>query len=161
MKRLERYLNIFMIALVAAGLARCSHSDLWNELPDKISYFISQYFPNSELNSVTETSDSYHVRINKGAGLTFDKDGSWTVIDGYGLPLPQVLLFDQLPPKLYDYLQETEQLNEVFSMQRDKVRYTLTLLDSDLIYDIASEEISSPAGSDTPTARTQASYQAD
>ncbi len=48
------------------------------------------------------------------------------------------MLFDQLPPKLYDYLQETEQLNSVFSMERDKDYYTLTLLDSMLRYTIAT-----------------------
>ncbi|MDE6040679.1 MAG: hypothetical protein K2F99_03790, partial [Muribaculaceae bacterium] len=58
---------------------------------------------------------------------------------------PQVFLFDQTPPKLYSYLQGTSALNSVFSIARNSTEYTVTLLDSTLIYNIASQEISSPA----------------
>lgn len=127
------------LALVQGG---CSHADIWSELPADISSFITQYFPNSQLQSYTHNAGSYHVRIDGGAGLTFGATYQWTDIDGYGMPLPQVLLFDQLPPKIFDYLQETEQLNAVFAMRRDATRYTLTLLDNDLIYTIATGELS-------------------
>ncbi len=70
-------------------------------------------------------------------GLTFGENYGWTAIDGYGMPLPQVMLFDQLPPRLYAYLQDSQQqLDSVFGMERDSKRYVLTLLDSTLTYDI-------------------------
>ena len=58
------------------------------------------------------------------------------------MPLPQVLLFDQLPPKLYNYIQETEQLNGVFSLERNKDYYLVTLMDTTLKYVIESGELS-------------------
>ena len=82
------------------------------------------------------------MRVDDGPGITFDSDYAWEIVDGYGMPLPQVLLFDQLPPKLYAYLQDSQQLDSVFSMERDSRRYTLSLLNADLVYDIKTEEIS-------------------
>lgn len=136
--RARMLLTAATIAILAAGLTNCSHSELWNEMPSDIASFVSHYFPNSELNSYSHSGNTYHVRIDDGPGLTFGANYAWIAIDGYGMPMPQVLLFDQLPPKLYDYLQETEQLNSVFSMERDKDYYTLTLLDSMLRYTIAT-----------------------
>lgn len=112
----------------------CSHVELWNELSPGAAGFITEYYPSSELVSVTKSGGTIHVRIDNGPGLTFTDDGEWISVDGYGLPLPQVMLFDQLPPRMYAYLQETEQLNDVFRMSRDKEIYTVSLLKSDLTY---------------------------
>lgn len=57
------------------------------------------------------------------------------------MPLPQVLLFDQLPPALYKYLEETENLGNVFSLERNRSTYTVVLLDETLSYDIATQQI--------------------
>ncbi|MDE6120487.1 MAG: hypothetical protein K2F63_01710, partial [Muribaculaceae bacterium] len=54
---------------------------------------------------------------------------------------PQVLLFDQLPPKMYMYIQETEQLNAVFAITRDPDVYTASLLDDTLTYRIKDESL--------------------
>lgn len=141
-----RFLRLLSAVVVAAVLALsqsgCSHAEIWEELPADVASFITQYFPNSELQSYSHNAGTYHVRIADGAGLTFGPTYQWTDIDGYGMPLPQVLLFDQLPPKIYSYLQETEQLNAVFAIRRDAARYTVTLLDNDLIYDISSGQLS-------------------
>lgn len=145
MKRHFHTFRLFAACMLAVLMFDChNNSGLWNELPQKISEFISQYYPNSSVNSYTHSSGTYHVRLTDGPGITFDDKYFWIAVDGYGMPLPQVLLFDQLPPKVYSYLQETQQLNSVFSMQRDSTRYSLTLLDSDLNYDIATEVLSSP-----------------
>lgn len=140
-----RYLRISAMAALAMILlsmpTACDHSDLWNELPGEVTDFINQYFPNSELQSVSTAGGVYHVRIDDGPGLTFDSDKQWTDINGYGMPIPQVLLFDQLPPQLYSYLQETENLNSVFSISRDKDIYTLSLLDSTLTYNAKTGEM--------------------
>lgn len=126
------------ILLAFGTLTACDHSELWDDLPYQITKFINQYYPNSELQSVSHSGNRYHVRIDDGPGMTFDEDEQWLAVDGYGMPLPQVLLFDQLPPAVYNYLQETEQLNSVFSISRDKGKYTIALLNSNLYYDTAT-----------------------
>ena len=131
-----------VMLVVLFTLPACDHSELWDSLPEKITEFINQYFPNSELQSAGESSDIYHVRIADGPGMTFDSEGEWLAVDGYGMPLPQVLLFDQLPPAVYDYLQASEQLNSVFSISRDKGNYTVTLLNNNIYYDTDTGKLS-------------------
>ena len=130
-----------LFATVLLAFAGCKDSEPWNELPDKISNFITQYFPNTGIESFSESTTTYHVRMSNGPGLTFNKDCDWEAINGYGMPLPQVLLFDQLPPALYKYLEETENLGNVFSLERNKATYTIVLLDSTLTYDIQTQDI--------------------
>lgn len=129
------------VSVIIGGLSACKDNDLWGELPSEISQFITQYFPNSDIDSFSESSNTYHVRLKDGPGMTFGKDCDWEAINGYGMPLPEVLLFDQLPPALYSYLEETTNLGSVFSMERDKAAYTIVLLDTTLHYDIATQEI--------------------
>lgn len=128
-------------AILSVFNVSCDHSDLWNEVPGEIGQFINTYYPNSVLEAVTHSGDIYHVRIDDGPGLAFDSEYKWIDINGYGMPLPQVLLFDQLPPRLYEYLQGTEQLNAVFSMSRDDDVYTLTLLKSSLRFDVSTGKL--------------------
>lgn len=130
------------VSIIIGSLSGCKDdNDLWGELPAEISQFITQYFPNSSIDSFSESANTYHVRISNGPGMTFNKDCEWEAINGYGMPLPEVLLFDQLPPALYTYLEETSELESVFSMDRDKASYTIVLLDTTLHYDISTQEI--------------------
>lgn len=144
-------LNILVMAVtpLMAVVSSCKDADLWDELPTEISEFISQYYPNSGIDSFTDSSTTYHVRLSNGPGITFDKNYHWEAINGYGMPLPQVLLFDQLPPALYQYIEETEELNEVFSIERNSKSYTIVLLDSTLHYYIETQAIT---GSDSSRA---------
>lgn len=125
-------------------LPSCHDSELWDELPAEITEFINQYYPNCDLQSVNNGPNGCHVRIKDGPGMSFDKDNKWTTVDGYGMPLLQVMLFDQLPPALYDYLQGSGELNSVFSISRDKVKYTVALLNTDVYYDIATGALTGP-----------------
>ena len=136
--------NILLMAVtpLVAMISSCKEDRLWDELPVDISHFISQYFPNSSIENYTASPTTYHVRITNDPGLTFDKDCNWEAINGYGLPLPEVLVFDQVPPALYKYLEETESLGSVFSLERDARTYTVVLLDSTLTYNISTQEIS-------------------
>ena len=120
----------------------CHSDDEWDEMPQEIADFVSRYFPGEGIGSYTHNGNTYHVRIDDGPGITFDSDYAWEIVEGYGMPLPQVMLFDQLPPKVYAYLQDSQQLDSVFGMERDSKRYTLSLLNSTLMYDIASGELS-------------------
>lgn len=129
------------IIVMLGMLSGCKDNDLWGELPSEISQFITQYFPGSDIESFSQSATTYHVRISDGPGLTFDRSCQWETINGYGMPLPQVLLFDQLPPALYTYLEETTNVGSVFSIERDKSSYTIVLLDDTLHYDVSTQLI--------------------
>ncbi len=139
-------LQMLLAAMMSAALlfvsSSCHNNEEWDEMPQEIADFVSKYFPGEGIGSYSHSSTGYHVRIDDGPGITFDNNYAWEVVDGYGMPLPQVMLFDQLPPRLYAYLQDSQQLDSVFSMERDSLRYTLSLLNSDLIYDIKTGAIS-------------------
>lgn len=140
-----RWIRVSAMVLLVIALApmtvSCDKENFWNEVPGEIATFINQYYPDSDISSYNYTKEVYHVRLKNGPGLTFDKDQQWVSVNGYGMPIPQILLFDQLPPKLYNYLQETEQLNSVFSISRSKGIYNVSLLQRNLRYDSANEEI--------------------
>lgn len=66
------------------------------------------------------------------------------------MPLPQMLLFDQLPPRLYNYIQEMEELNGVFSISRDGDVYYANLLDTTVKYNVKTDALDgvvTPSGS--------------
>lgn len=138
MKRL--FLTLFLIVPL---LWSCQSSDEYDALPRSISTFVSQYWPNPDIESYTHPGpDVYVVVIHNGPRLTFDAAYAWTEIDGLGLPLPDNLLFNELPDPLYRYLTETEATDAVFGMARNPRAYTLQLLESSLTYDIATQAVS-------------------
>lgn len=130
-----------LILVLPPFMQGCRDSEPWDEVPSQIAKFITQYFPNEGLASITESSDTYHVRLDSGPGLTFDKNCEWEAINGYGMPLPKVLLFDQLPPALYSYIEESGNSGSVFSIERDSEAYTVVLLASTLSYDVETGRI--------------------
>ncbi len=133
-------LSLLIFALIF-GAQSCSKNDVYEDVPTSINQFLSHYFPNSVLESFSSTSSGYVAIIKDGPGITFDKDNQWTSINGYGSPVPQVFLFDELPQTLYDYLEATENLDSVFIISRDSKQYKLQLLSSTLTYDIATGEL--------------------
>ncbi|MCC8113223.1 MAG: PepSY-like domain-containing protein [Bacteroidales bacterium] len=112
-------------------------------MPREIQSFISQYYPNTQLYSFTYTDTSYTVILKNGPTIVFDNNCKWTSINGNGSPLPQTLLFDDFPPILYNYLQETETTDQVFSVTRNSTKYVVELLNTTLTYVIATGELSS------------------
>lgn len=123
-----------VISLVRITTACSQNNDLWSRVPTQIARFVDRYYPNSQLQSYDHSGATYHLRLSNGPGMTFDASYSWVDVDGYGMPLPQVMLFDQLPPALYEYLQATSQLNSVFSMERDVPEYRLSMLNSTITF---------------------------
>ncbi len=143
-RSLKTQVTIFLISFYALGMLMegCGNDSVYDELPSKIASFVTQYFPNYGVQSYSQSSDGeYHVRLKDGPGMTFGNNYSWIVINGYGLPLPQVLMFNELPPALYMYLQETENTENVFSVERNAFTYTLTLLDETVSYDTSTKRI--------------------
>lgn len=125
-------------------LCSCS-SDAIDETPQSIANFITQYFPNERVESYTSIGDGKHkVTLYNSATLIFDAENRWTEIDGEGSTLPEVLLYDQLPPALYAYLQATEQQRSVYAVSRDYIYYKLTMLDTVITYTISSGAITYP-----------------
>lgn len=135
--------KIWCLSLLVILLAAChDSSEPYGELPQSIREFITDYWPDPVIDSYTQpSSDLYVVIIKDGPKLTFDGNFSWTQIDGCGMPLPEILLDDQLPEKLYEYLEGGEYLNQVFDIRRDSKAYYLTLENTDLTYSIADGKI--------------------
>lgn len=137
------FLAPLLITLLMVGA--CSNS-VWDELPSAISSFISEYFPGAGVSSYNEDGDSYRVQVRNGTTLVFDKDYHWTEVDGNGVPLPDVFMYDQLPPALYNYLQGIEQQGSVYGVKRDKDYYKLTMHDTVITYEISTGKITYPNG---------------
>lgn len=139
--RLTAAAGLVVALVISFAAPACHNAELWDEMPEEIVQFVNRYFPNSQLGAYGHSGDVYHVRLDNGPGLTFDNAYAWTAIDGYGMPLPQVLVFDQLPPKMYDYIEETEQLNGVFAISRTQHSYSATLINNTLTYDTRTGEL--------------------
>lgn len=138
--------NSILILLLGTLLVfgACS-SDALEDTPTTISRFITQYFPNQRVKSYTDTADGGHKAVlDNSATLIFDENNKWIEIDGEGITLPDVLLYDQLPPELYSYLQATAQTNGVYAVSRDNFYYKLTMLDTVITYTISTGAITYP-----------------
>ena len=139
---MKKLLYILPIAVVLC-LNSCSNNENYDEVPQSIIEFITQYWPSPIIENYTHPNDNeYNVTIKNGPSIEFDGDYSWTEADGNGLELPQVFLYDQLPSKLYEYLESMEYLNEVFKVERTPRTYTLELLNTEIYYDIATGAVS-------------------
>lgn len=133
--------RLYILLILVVAFASCDNN-VWNELPQPIASFVSEYYPDSKVSSYGDTSNGGHyVQIHNGAYLTFDSKDRWLSVNGNGAVLPQVFLFDELPPSLYEYLQETENLDLVYMASRDNFKYELQLKSSRLTYTIDSGRI--------------------
>lgn len=141
----------FILLISIMPLTGCSSSE-WEDLPDPIAHFVAQYFPEEGVADYGETGNVYYVKLRGSAALSFDSNFAWISVDGEGSTLPQVLLFDQLPPALYEYIQENSSLTSVYKISRNTRDYHVTLSDTYLTYNISnktvSEEYPSKAESD-------------
>ncbi len=132
---------LFIPIIVALSLSACDHEE-YDKMPREIANFISQYWPDPNIESCTQPNDNTWVIIVKnGPTLTFNGSYDWTSINGNGLPLPQVLMFDRLPNTLYRYLESGEMLGQVFSIERTPKMYTVKLLTQTVTYDIGSDTV--------------------
>lgn len=146
MKKITNLMSLFVLGLLVV-LGACSN-DASDDLPSAVSKFTTQYFPGLSVKSYNEMSDGgCVVQLSGGPTLRFDSENQWIEIEGNGSKLPQVLMYDQLPPALYDYLQGTEQQADVYAMKRDKYYYKLTMLDTVITYEISTGKITYPGES--------------
>lgn len=134
------------LLLITLTFTACTSSSLLDRLPEKVSDFIEEYFPGQSVSQAEFNDDStYLVRLHNSVLLTFSKEYNWRSINGYGSTLPQMLLFDQLPPALYQYLQEMESVNGVYGVVRDNNLYRVELRNQSIIYNIHDGSITIPA----------------
>ena len=139
---MKKLIYLLAIAFVASLAGACTGDSDYDALPRTISTFVTQYCPDPDVASYTHPSaDTYVVVIKGGPRITFGSDYQWTRIDGCGMPLQQVLLFDQLPSPLYRYLEEGEYLGQVFLATRNPRRYGLLLLSDTITYDVATARV--------------------
>ena len=110
-------------------------------MPAKIQSFVSEYFPETGVSDYSFSDNTYHVTLDQSAYLEFNAIPAWTLIDGRGSPLPEMLVYDQLPQSLYSYLETIGVADGVYSLNRNKETITAGLLDSTVTYDIATEKI--------------------
>ena len=120
----------------------CSDGGDYDALPRTISTFVSQYWPDPDVESYTKPRPGvYVVVIHNGPVLTFDSSYQWTRIDSRGMPLGQTLLYDQLPSPLYRYLEECGYTGQVFLASRTPRQYGLRMLTDSITYDIGSATV--------------------
>jgi len=136
-----RKLAGILVLFVVTFFWRCGGNDVYDEMPQKIQFFISQYWPNSEMASYTTTATGSVARIFHGPTLAFDSDGAWTSVDGNGATLPPMFLFDQLPQPLYDHLEATENTSGVYAVTRKPPVCTVRLSTRTLTYDSSSASL--------------------
>lgn len=135
--------NIVAIIVILIGAVACSDS-MWDDLPSPVADFISEYFPQQALESEGWNDDVFYVHMKNSTVMSFDTNYKWRSINGYGSTLPRMLLFDQLPPALYEYLQSMDSTDDVYRVDRNSSRYIVELAESPVIYNIADESITVP-----------------
>lgn len=137
--------KIALIATILFFFIGCG-SDEIESVPKPIATFLSEYFPLQPVSQYGFDGNTYHVKLRNSSALTFDNTYKWVSVNGYGNTLPEIFLFDELPPALYAYLQDISLTNEVYSVTRDGVTYNVMLLDHSVTYIIATGEVSSSHG---------------
>lgn len=137
-------IRLLLIVLIA-HLAACS-SSLWDELPETVSVFVDKYFPSTKISEAQATADGFTVSISNGPLMNFGPapQYAWTDIDGRGAVLPEMLITDQLPDPLLNYLREMEATTAVYAISRTWQTYRLQLLNDYVSYDINTATITYP-----------------
>lgn len=131
MKRIA-YITAMLIAMTFMSGCSDQYNDVWDALPETIAEFVSRYYPEAAVKKYVEDDGQYYVSIKNGAEIIFNGEYQWTSLNGRGGTLPQIFLFDELPPTLYSYLQETEEVDDVYTVTRDASGYKVKT-DSEII----------------------------
>ncbi len=138
--------HIAILAIIFLTGACTSSSPEADDMPASVTSFITTYFPSSAIESASSTSGGgWLVTIKDGAQLTFDASDDWTDINGRGETLPQMLLTDQLPSKVTDYLTEMELLDGVYRLTRSWHELKVELQDSYFTYNSQTGDLTYPS----------------
>lgn len=136
-------LLVLLAAIFLSSLSSCGPSP-WDDMPASVSNFVDKYFNEGTISEATQTDNGFVVVIKNGAQIIFDSEDQWISVDGRGETLPQMLLTDQLPAKVVDYLRAMELLDGVYKIQRYGGKLTVNLADSYFTYDYATDTLTYP-----------------
>ncbi len=133
---------IVAVVLMIAGLlfSGCGNDD-YDHLPREIQTFLNTYYPGQGVSTFQESAGTITVNLDNSATLIFNPSLIWISVNGNGNVLPRQFLFDQFPSPLYDYIETTDNLDEVFSAVRNAGIYTITFHNYIIDYNSVSEEI--------------------
>lgn len=133
-----------IITAIALLIGACSHSP-YDEMPSSVAMFVDTYFDDGSVaEAVSIDGGGFMVTIKNGAQITFDASDSWTDINGRGETLPQMLITDQLPATVVDYLTSMELLDGVYRLNRSWHYLRVELADSYFTYDDQTDTLTYP-----------------
>lgn len=144
MKNQIHSLIIPIFILILTIFQGCSDNTELDRQPDAVQKLIEQYYPGIGVSSSGWQDNVYSVKLRSGVIINFSDTYNWISINGVGSTIPSVFLFDQIPPAFYEYLQETENINQVYRISRDNEEYTAVLLNDTAIYNINDGTITIP-----------------
>ena len=142
--RIFRFTSLYICicaTLLAASFTSCSDSEHFDELPGAIQKFVALYYPEIAVSSYSFNNGIYSIVLRNSATMTFNSSYQWITVNGRGSTLPEIFIYDRLPETLYEYLQTTSNINEVYSATHNSATYTLDLLDYKVVYDIKTATI--------------------
>lgn len=129
-----------IIAIIGLLLLMACSSSLWDEVPQPITKFIAEYWPGATVSSYNERSDNYYVTVKNGASIVFDANYQWTKINGNGVEIPSILIFNEMP-KVYQYLEAREQTTGLMAAENRPRVVILTFNDFILQYNKDTSDI--------------------
>lgn len=142
MIKVRNTITVLMIMVVAViSLVSCSSSVDPDNLPTPVRTFVLKYFQDQPIASWSDVTTNYQVNMKNGATLVFDSKGAWVSVNGNGSPLPQMMMRDELPAALFQYLEDNGVTADVYSMIRNAKTYKLTMRTTVITYTIATGDI--------------------
>ncbi|MBD5242950.1 MAG: hypothetical protein HDS08_07375 [Bacteroides sp.] len=137
--------SLLVILLTTILTLGACNNDVNEELRPSISTFITRYFPMESVQTYTENSNgTYTVIIHNGTEILFDANQEWTSISGRGNTLPEVLIEDQCPSPLVQYITEMEFLDQVYELSRTNNSYHVVFLNTYIDYSTDDGKITYP-----------------
>lgn len=129
-----------IIAILGLFILMACSSTVWDDVPTPIKEFISSYWPGASVSTYDERNGNYYVTIKNGASLVFDSNYQWTSINGNGVPVPSILIFNEMP-RVYQYLEARELTSDLMSAENNPRTIILTFTDFILEYNKETSEI--------------------
>lgn len=126
--------SVVACIIVLLALASCSDNHTYDQMPERVDNFIARYFPGYSIDTYDDSDNEIRVKLKNGPEITFNDDYYLKEIIGYGDPLPQMLLYDTLPPALYKYIEGNRNLGQVYNLEFTPRTVSVVLQDYSLIY---------------------------
>lgn len=141
MKLKNAITGLMIMVMAVIGLNACSSSVDPDNLPAPVRTFVLKYFQDQPIASWSDVNTNYQVNMKNGATLVFDPKGAWVAVNGNGSPLPEMMMRDELPAALFQYLEANGAAAGVYSMIRNAQTYKLTMRTTVITYTIATGDI--------------------